>query len=314
MENTAEGGSPQLPLSARRPEIRHTFPAKAGGMNTACFRLSGARMEKNSLFLSINPERCIGCGLCEKACRRFIFEKDPATGIMNIRKDKIELCMHCGQCLSVCPSFAVSLDGLTGEILPEAAPCPPAGLLADLLRCRRSTGCFFSRRPERKLLLEALADTASAPSASNLRTLCWKIIDDPEKLERLRKELLPYYEQGGTKRLRSHYDNAMEGRDSLLRGAPCLIVAMAPAGAPWGPTDCAIAVTQLELTLLTRGIGACWAGSVIQIARDHCLKELCIPEGYAAFGALMAGYPAIRYVRLPPRELSPVLFNDDNNL
>lgn len=283
-------------------------------MNTARFRLSGDRMKKNSFFLSINPERCIGCGLCEKACRRFIFEKDPVTGSMNIRKDKIELCMHCGHCLSVCPSFAVSLDGLTGEHLPEAAPCPSSSQLADLLRGRRSTGCFSRRKPERKLLLEALADTASAPSASNMRTLCWKIIDDPERLERLRKELLPYYEQGGTKRLRSHYDNAVEGRDSLLRGAPCLIVAMAPVGAPWGPTDCAIAITQLELTLLTRGIGSCWAGSVIQIARDHYLKELRLPEGYAASGALMAGYPAIRYRRLPPREHPPVLFNDDNTL
>ncbi len=272
-------------------------------------------MKEDVPFVTVDLKRCTGCGLCARACRRFIFEMSPESGRSTVRQDRTPLCMHCGQCLAVCPSCAVRLDGMTGEDLPEDdGTSIAAGLLSSFMRRRRSTGCFSRMAPGRDLLLEALADAAYAPSASNLRSVRWKIIDEPQALEHLRQELLPYYRDGSTETARSHYQNAEEGLDSLLRGAPCVILAMAPADAPWGCTDCAVAVSHLELALLARGIASCWAGSIVQVARRCALTSLHLPEGYAAHGALMAGYPAVRWRRVPRRSPGRVLFNDDDIL
>ncbi len=272
-------------------------------------------MEQPAPFLTVDQERCTGCGLCEKACRRFIFEKSPENGKSTIRQDKVSLCMHCGQCLAICPAFAIRLDGMTGKDLPEDhGPSVDPEQLSALIKRRRSTGCFSPRQPERSLLLGAVADAAYTPSASNLHSVRWKIIDSPQQIEGLRQELLPYYRDGSTEKVRSHYVNAEEGRDSLLRGAPCVILAMAPVGAPWGCTDCAAAVSYLELALLARGIGSCWAGSIVQVARSRPLASLGLPEGYALHGALMAGYPAVHWRRLPLRSPGRVLFNEDASL
>lgn len=276
---------------------------------------NGAPMKKNTPFLTLDQERCMGCGQCEMACRRFIFQKSPENEKRILRQDKVPLCMHCGQCLAVCPTFAIRLDGMTGESLPEnrGLSASPEQLSA-LMKRRRSAGCFSRRQPERTLLLDAVADAAYAPSASNMRSVRWKIIDTPSQLELLRQELLPYYRDGSTEKIHSHYTNAEEGRDSLLRGAPCVILTLAPDGAPWACTDCAIAVSYLELALLSRGVASCWAGSIVQVARNRTLSSLCLPEGYEVHGSLMAGYPAMRWCRLPLRNPGRVLFNKDSSL
>ena len=272
-------------------------------------------MEAHVPFLSTDRTRCTGCGLCTAVCRRFIFALSPEDGKSMVLADKAPLCMHCGQCLAVCPASAISLDGMTGENLPEDRGTVMADAqLSSLLRHRRSIGRFSRRPPGRHLIMDALADAAYAPSASNLRSVRWKIIDEPNQLESLRQELLPYYRDNRSEKARSHYQNALEGRDSLLRGAPCVILAMAPSEAPWACTDCAIAVSHLELALLARSIGACWAGSIVQVAEKHQLSSLCLPAGYKVHGALMAGYPSVRWRKVPLRSPGHILFNHDTRL
>ena len=107
---------------------------------------NGAPMKKNTPFLTLDQERCMGCGQCEMACRRFIFQKSPENEKRILRQDKVPLCMQCGQCLAVCPTFAIRLDGMTGESLPEnrGLSASPEQLSA-LMKRRRSAGCFSRR-------------------------------------------------------------------------------------------------------------------------------------------------------------------------
>jgi nitroreductase len=94
------------------------------------------------------------------------------------------------------------------------------------------------------------------------------------------------------------------GYDFVLRGAPSLVVACAPADYDWGKQDCAIALTFLELAAESRGLGVCWAGYLTRVAAVHPpLREaLSVPEGFVVHGGLMLGEPKYSYSRIPPRK------------
>jgi NAD-dependent dihydropyrimidine dehydrogenase PreA subunit len=63
------------------------------------------RYLKNVTTLKLNPEVCIGCGMCTNVCPHGVF-------IQNSRKAKIvdlNGCMECGACALNCPTAAISV-------------------------------------------------------------------------------------------------------------------------------------------------------------------------------------------------------------
>jgi NADH:ubiquinone oxidoreductase subunit F (NADH-binding)/(2Fe-2S) ferredoxin/ferredoxin len=74
-------------------------------------RACPARVCKNLIAYDIDPDRCVGCLLCLKAC--------PVKAITGERK-KVhtidqEACIRCGACLSVCPAKVQAVVKHTGE-------------------------------------------------------------------------------------------------------------------------------------------------------------------------------------------------------
>jgi nitroreductase len=98
-----------------------------------------------------------------------------------------------------------------------------------------------------------------------------------------------------------HWD---AGHDAINRDAPHLAIAYAPQAVLTAPVDCSIALTYLELAAFAMGLGACWAGW-FNFAANHyapLTETLHLPEGHAAFGAMLLGHPRYAYQRIPPRK------------
>jgi len=82
-----------------------------------------------SKYLSLNPELCTGCGICELVCSFTKFKVfNPRLSLVkieydyeNYRVERATLCIQCGECSKVCPTSALHRDN--GVILLDHSLC-----------------------------------------------------------------------------------------------------------------------------------------------------------------------------------------------
>jgi len=180
-------------------------------------------------------------------------------------------------------------------------PCVPA-VIDSFLMSRRSVREFKDKPIDRKTL-ETLLDVARrAPTASNSQKLHWIVVEDGARVHALSAEAMNWLRTAGIRQ--PQLEQWEQGYDFILRGAPVVIVACAPADYGWGKQDCAIALSFLELAAEARGLGVCWAGYLTRVAAVHApiRQALSVPEGYAVHGGLMLGERKYSYRLIPPRK------------
>ncbi|MHB8110745.1 MAG: CoB--CoM heterodisulfide reductase iron-sulfur subunit A family protein [Syntrophorhabdaceae bacterium] len=68
-------------------------------------------------FIStVDPGRCSGCRMCEKACVAKAIKFDEETRVVHVEE---AACMGCGLCNATCPSSAISLKGYVDTIIGD---------------------------------------------------------------------------------------------------------------------------------------------------------------------------------------------------
>src|SRR5659263_263621 len=96
-----------------------------------------------------------------------------------------------------------------------------------------------------------------------------------------------------------------KGKDAILRGAPCLILAAAPESTGHrGRDNTHFCLAYAELYAPALELGTCWTGLLEGCALrgyQPLLDLLHLPEGLALTGGLMVGYPRYLYKRLADR-------------
>jgi NAD-dependent dihydropyrimidine dehydrogenase PreA subunit len=65
---------------------------------------------KNVATLSLDDEKCVGCGMCEEVCPHGVFSLHNGKA----RIDEIDNCMECGACALNCPSNALEVNAGVG--------------------------------------------------------------------------------------------------------------------------------------------------------------------------------------------------------
>lgn len=246
-------------------------------------------------MFTIDPSKCINCSSCVRVCPMGVLSKGAPTPV--IRPDR--RCIRCMHCAAACPRQAVLFDGLPPEEQYRPRPEDP---LETLIQSRRSVRRFQDRLPDRELIQWALDTAAWAPSGKNQHANRWTILWGKEETQRVKQMALDFCAAAGEAPELLKLDS--RGVDLITCGAPCLIIG-------WSPLDClnpcldtAVAMTTLELLLVSRGLSTCWGGYLRQLT-DVCpalQSELGIPEGAKMQCALMVGYAkGERYPNIPYR-------------
>ena len=60
--------------------------------------------------LTLDTERCIGCGRCAEVCPHRVFRVENRKAVIRSR----DLCMECGACAINCPAEAISVHASVG--------------------------------------------------------------------------------------------------------------------------------------------------------------------------------------------------------
>jgi len=261
--------------------------------------------------LTIDQDKCNQDGICAAVCPRCLIEMTEDYPIVG--SDFAEFCLKCGHCVAVCPEAALSLDWLRPEDCLDLRSelSLDAEQAVQFLRSRRSIRVYQDKPVERAKLEELLATAVHAASASNGQPWHWLVIQDRAEVKRMAGLVIDWMRQtidqdpdlAQAFSMASLVSAWESGQDRISRDAPNLILVHGDEGLFFGPEDCALALSYVELLAPTLGLGACWVAYLYYPSNVYppLTKALGLPKGHRFYGAVLVGYPKFKYQRSPTR-------------
>jgi len=255
----------------------------------------------------IDHLKCTKCGSCVADCPSRIIAME---GVPYIAPEKEAACYRCQHCFSICPTGAISILGLDPENSQTlTGALPEADQMELLIKGRRAVRQYKPENLEPEILQRLLNVACYAPSGMNARQVHFTVVDDREKLAKLRDDVMSGLGElikenklpPGLEFFADFYRAWEEhGVDILFRGAPHFLVVSAPKSIVSPVEDCLIALTTFELFAQTLGVGSVWDG-LAKLAINDLLPEfrsrLEIPEEHVVGYAMAFGKPAVTYAR-----------------
>ncbi len=266
--------------------------------------------------LIIDRERCQKDGICIAECPLGIIALGDVDGFPAYIPGAREFCIACGHCVAVCPHGALSLTGMpSGECRPvqkELLPTPEQA--RHFMLSRRSIRVYRDTPVDRATLQEIINVASYAPSGHNSQPVHWIVLQEREKVQQLSAMVVDWMrymlkEMPDMARI-MNMDRVVKawekGEDKVTRRAPHIVLAHGRGDNTMAQSACTIALTYLELAAYGFGLGACWAGYFSAAAGFYppMQQQLELPAGHKIFGAMMLGYPKLKYHRIPLR-ISP---------
>ena len=245
--------------------------------------------------ITIDGEKCIGCGLCVKDCvARNIDIRDHKARVLS------DDCIFCGHCAAVCPKEAVTISGYAEKpVAKEKEPRLDPEEVRNTIRFRRTVRQFQERAIPREVIGQILEAGGMTHTAKNLRDLSFFVLDrEKDRLEKaaagLFRKLKPLADCISPLARRTEIDDHF-----FFFNAPTVIVVAAKDA-----INGTLAAQNMEFMAEAYGLGVLYSG-YFTIAANHSReikKALGMPRGKKAVATLVLGYPAVKYQRSVPRE------------
>ena len=256
---------------------------------------------------TLNKEICIKCGACAVNCPMGLIQ---ITEFPEVSLESQFLCNQCGHCEAICPEGAIGhLNSKKSDYTSMATITPQD--MGLYMKFRRSIRQYEDKPVEKEILEEIFDIVRYAPSAGNGQPVQWIVFNDPDKVSKIAEASMEWMRDisktdsplNDMIPLASFVEAWENGMGTILRDAPCLVVAHAPEDNMMAVGDGMIALTHLDLALPSFGLGGCWAGLFNIVCNQHPpFKDMLgIPKGNNIIYPFMLGYPEYNYHRIPER-------------
>jgi ferredoxin len=286
----------------------------------------------------IDSQVCKSCGTCVDICPNRIFAEDNRR--IFVRQDHVWSCIRCGQCMAVCSTRAVEVEGLDYERDFFSLPVSTIkhwSQFSSLIDSRRSIRSFTSEHVDEADLDQIVQAVSRAPVGFTPIKTKLTVITDPQVLKRAYGLMVEFYSDlvgmmehpikriflrmgAGPEKFRvlqQHVVPLMKQRlptlkdgtdDTIIRGAPVLILLHANRESDNFRTDIAIALTYGLLDAHALGLGACAIDLIPPaVDRSPALRTLLqIPDRNEVTAAKILGHPRHFYRRGIRRPLASV--------
>jgi nitroreductase/NAD-dependent dihydropyrimidine dehydrogenase PreA subunit len=272
-------------------------------------------------FLIVDEEKCQKDGICARNCPGGVIHLATESGFPGMVPWGESACTRCGHCVAVCPHGAlrhakIPMDGCPAIIddlrINEAQA-------VQFLRSRRSIRLYKDKPVEREKVQNLIEIARYAPTGGNTQLVEWLVLTDKAAIHSIAGMAAEWIREA----LKTDPELTLsapylpmivkawdDGNDSILRNAPVLVVASAPAIAMNGMVDLTLALSYLDLVAPVMGMGTCWAGLLRRaLTSSPGLRDTTgIPPTHPHYYPMMLGYPAVHYHRLAGRKPPKITF------
>lgn len=296
-----------------------------------------------SVTTKIDPETCIGCGLCIPVCpKQTLALKDGKAVVAGTES------LNCDHCAAACPVEAIRVAAVDANLSQFQTFATDTRWLAhgrfdttalvNLMGSRRSCRNFSERPVERGLLEDLVKVGITAPSGCNCQPWAFTILPDRETVNRLGRRVGNFFRRTNRMAekqwLRSglkwvgkpeldnyfhqHYATVRMGldawdrgeRDLLFHGASAVIVVAAENDASCPAEDALLATANMLLGAHAMGLGTCLIGFVIEaMRRDKTIvRSLGIPDNETPHAVIALGWPDETYQRVAGRKSAVIRY------
>lgn len=282
------------------------------------------RASRQQPTITIDGERCKKDGLCVRVCPK-VFEEAATGSVPEVARP--EFCNDCGHCLLVCPAGAITHAGLAKSMVsPVEGPLLPSyEQVREMVRTRRSMRNFLDRPVERELIGKVIDGARFAPSAKNTQSTEFIVIDDREMLREIAVSTATWLGRMAARLknpiVRSAYrmrgmasrdeldrwtgqfeliaKNMEKGVDTILYGAPSLVLFHAMKRTRFAEANANLALQNATFTACSIGLGSFYTGYVVSFcAHERKLPRLlAVPKGHRVYAGLAVGHPRIVFSR-----------------
>lgn len=265
-------------------------------------------------IFAVDEQKCTRDGLCQAECPAGLVEFDPESDLPRPIPGAHKYCINCGHCVAVCPAGALTHQAMGPQDCPEVQTqwqLSPERV-EHFLRSRRSIRSYKQKQVSQEVLQKLIRVASYAPSGHNRQPVHWLVIQNRSSVLQLAEQVIqwmrymiqeeqPLAQDMHLARVVAAWE---AGYDPICRTAPHVIVAHANQKDRTAPAACTIALSYLELAAPSFGLGACWGGFFSAAAQfwPEMQKALELPQGHFSYGAMLLGYPAVKYQRLPLRK------------
>jgi nitroreductase/NAD-dependent dihydropyrimidine dehydrogenase PreA subunit len=291
-------------------------------------------------IIGVDLDKCIRCEQCIKECPAHLFHKkesESQDGPIIFFEDQYDMCIKCGHCISICPKDAVIAEGLEelGGLWEYPELKDPSKIieyidLQKFLRARRSIRRFQDKKIPLDVLEKILESMRYAPSASNKQRWRYTVITDREKIDYFKDKVMEMFylirkilkfssflkffvsdavkqlltDPGTKPTINMMIEDYENGGDPIFYEAPCVILLDSPKYGNMAGNDAGIALAHGMLAAESLGLGSCWIGFAQEaVNRKKVIRKwLNYPKGNRCHGALILGYPKMRFLKAPPRK------------
>lgn len=263
-------------------------------------------------MVSIDKEKCIGCGACVEDCF-------PENLFLDSGKAEIKgRCMQCGHCIAVCPVNAVSITNYPQEGIEEYDKEKfdiSSDNLLNFIKFRRSVRHYKNKPVEKEKLERVLEAGRYTATGSNMQDVSYIVVQEtlneikPVIWESLYEFALENLNEKGVigayapRWIKMYEDYKKDpSNDKLFFEAPVLLVVTAIS-----PLNEVLAPSNIELMANAEGLGVLFTGFIERALKNSVkAKKMLGINKKEIISCMLMGYPDIKFRRTVPRKQAEI--------